>query len=226
MKMKTIRSLIFCLSALLLIAPMLGAQDLSRYRGFSLGTSLANVLKLSDQKLADVKTIHTRPMLTQELTWWPPISPGTSSRPDSVEQILFSFSNGDLYKISVTYEHASTEGLTAEDMVKSISAKYGPATSVESEIDPVMNALYNMKQGPLASWEDSQYLFALVGASFTDRFGLVIYSKRVNAEAEMAIAEAVKLEEQERPEKEANLRKKEADDLETLRQKNQKMFHP
>jgi len=199
---------------------------LSKYRGFSIGTSLPNVLKVSDQKLADVKTIHTRPMLIQELTWWPPSSPGTSSRPDSVEQILFSFSNVALYKISVTYEHASTEGLTAEDMVKSISAKYGPATSVESEIDPAMNALYNMKEGPLARWEDSQYSFDLVRASFTGRFGILIYSKRVNAEAELAIAEAVKLEEQERPEKEASLRKKEADDLETLRQKNQKTFHP
>jgi hypothetical protein len=226
MKMKTIRSLILFLGALLLIAPMLRSQDLSRYRGFSLGTSLPNVLKLSDQKLADVKTIHTRPTLIQEVTWWPLSSLGTSSRPESVEQILFSFSNGALYKISVTYEHSSTEGLTAEDMVKSISAKYGPATSVESEIDPVMNALYNMKQGPLASWEDSQYSLALVRGSFTDHFGLVIYSKRVNAETELAIAEAVKLEEQERPEKEANLRKKEADDLEILRQKNQKVFHP
>ncbi len=224
--MKTIRSLIFCLGALLLIAPMLSAQDLSRYRGFSLGTSLPNVLKLSDQKLADVKTIHTRPMLIQELTWWPPSTPGTSSRPDSVEQMLFSFSNGALYKISVTYEHASIEGLTAGDMVKSISAKYGPPTSVESEIDPVVNARYDMPQKPVASWQDSQYSFALVRASFTDRFGLVIYAKQVNAEAELAIAEAMKLEEQERPEKEANLRKKEADDLETLRQKNQKTFLP
>jgi hypothetical protein len=225
MKMKTIRSLILCLGALLLIAPTLRAQDLSSYRGFSLGASLPNVLKLSGQKLAEVKTIHTRPMLIQELAWWPPSSPGTS-HPDNVEQILFSFSNGDLYKISVTYEHASTEGLTAEDMVKSISAKYGQATSVESEIDPVMNTLYNLKQGALASWEDSQYLLALVRGSFADRFGLVIHSKRAIAEIELAIAEAVKLEEQERPEKEANLRKKEADDLETLRQKNQKVFHP
>jgi len=224
--MKTMRSSIFCLGALLLIAPMLRAQDLSKYRGFSLGTNLASVLKLSDQKLADVKTIHARPILIQELTWWPSSSPGVSSRPDSVEQILFSFSNGELYKISVTYEHASIEGLTAEDMVKSISAKYGPATSVESEIDPVMNAGYNMKQKPLASWEDSQYSFDLVRSSLTDRFGLVMYSKRVNADAELSIAQAVKVEEQERPEKEANLRKKEADDLDAVRLKNQKTFHP
>ena len=225
MKMKTIRSLILFLGALFLIAPLLRAQDLSKYRGFSLGTSLPTVLKLSDQKLADVRMIHARPMLIQELTWWPPSSPGTFSRPDSVEQMLFSFSNGELYKISVTYDHASTEGLTAEDMVKSISAKYGPATSVESEIDPVMNARYNLKQKFFASWEDSQYSFDLVRSSFTGRLGLVIYSRRVNTEADLAIAEAVKLEEQERPEKEANQRKKEADDLEVVRQKNQKTFH-
>lgn len=224
--MKVIRNSIFCLSALLLMAPMLRAQDLSKYRGFSIGTSLANVLKLSDQKLADVKTIHARPMLIQELTWWPPSSSGTSSRPDSVEQILFSFSNRQLYKISVTYDQSSTEGLTAPDMVKSISAKYGPATRVESEIDPAMNALYNMKQNSVASWEDSQYSLNLVPSSYPDRFGLVIYSKRVSAEAELAIAEALKLEEQERPEKEANQLKKDADDLEALRQKNQKTFRP
>ena len=224
--MKTIRNSILCLSALLLTASLLHGQELSKYRGFSIGTSLANVLKLSDQKLADVKTIHARPVLIQELTRWPPSTPGRSSQPDNIEQILFSFSNGELYKISVTYDRSSTEGLTAPDMVKSISAKYGPTTSVESEIDPAMNALYNMKQNSVASWGDSQYSLNLVPFSYPDRFGLVIYSKRVNAEAELAIAEALKLEEQERPEKEANQLKKDADDLEALRQKNQKTFRP
>jgi hypothetical protein len=66
----------------------------------------------------------------------------------------------------------------------------------------------------------------LVRSSYTDRFGLVIYSKRVNAEAELAISEALKLEEQERPEKESNQLKKDAEDLEAARQKNQKTFHP
>jgi hypothetical protein len=102
MKMKTIRSSIFCVAALLVMAPMPRAQDLSKHRGFSLGTSLAGVLKLSDQKLTNVKTIHGRPMLIQELAWWPPSSPRAASRPDSVEQILLSFCNGELYKISVT----------------------------------------------------------------------------------------------------------------------------
>ncbi|MGB7439348.1 MAG: hypothetical protein WBR26_18105 [Candidatus Acidiferrum sp.] len=224
--MKTIRSSILCLGALLFTASLLHGQDLSKYRGFSIGASLSNVLRLSERSLADVRTIHTEPMLIQELTWWPASIPGRSSQPDNVEQILLSFSNGELYKISVTYDRTSTEGLTAPDMVKSISVKYGPATGVQSEIDPAMDALYDTKEGPLASWQNSQYAFDLVRPSFSDVFGVVIYSKQVNAEVQVATAEAVKLEEQQRPEKEADAKKKEAGDLEATREKNQKSFRP
>jgi hypothetical protein len=83
-----------------------------------------------------------------------------------------------------------------------------------------------MKQKSLASWEDSQFFVGLVRSSFIEGFGLVIYSKAVNTEVELASAQAVKLEEEERPEKEANQRKKEADDLEETREKNQKSFRP
>jgi hypothetical protein len=222
MKMKTIRCSILCFVVLLLVAPLLRGQDLSKYRTFSLGTSMANVLRHTDQKLADVQVIHDRPAVIQELTWWPPNLPGASFRADTVEQILFSFYNGALYKISVTYDRTSTEGLTAEDMVKSISTKYGPPTNIALEIDSATNDRYEVKQKPVASWEDSQYSFDLVRSSFSDVFGLVIYSKRVNAEAELAIAEAVRLDQQEGPKREAQRQKKETDDLEVARQKNQK----
>ncbi len=224
--MKTMRSLIFCFVVLLLTAPLLRGQDLSKYRTFSLGTSMATVLRHTDQKLADVKVIHGRPALIQELTWWPPNVPGASFRSDTVEQILFSFYNGGLYKISVTYDRASTEGLTAKDMMKSISAKYGPPTNIAVEVDPATNERYDVKQRPVASWEDSQYSFDLVRSSFSDVFGLVIYSKRVNAAAELAIAEAVRLDEQEGPKREAERQKKGTADLEVTRQKNQKIFRP
>jgi hypothetical protein len=65
-----------------------------------------------------------------------------------------------------------------------------------------------------------------MNAPLSNHFGLVIYSKRVNAEAEIGIVQGMKLEEQERPEREADQKKKEADDLEAVRQKNQKTFHP
>jgi len=224
--MKTIRSSILCFVVLLLTASLLRAQDLSKYRHFTLGMSLTRVLERTDQKMADVKVIHGRPALVQELNWWPPNLLGTSFQSDTIEQILFSFYNGELYKIFVTYDRTSTEGLTAEDMVKSISAKYGPATSVKPEVDSATNERYDMKQKPVATWEDSQYSFNLIRSSFSGSFELLIYSKRLNAEAEVALAEAVKLEKQEEPQREAERQKKQTGDLEATRQKNQKSFRP
>ena len=224
--MKTIRSSILCFAVLLVAAPLLRAQDLSKYRHFTLGMSLTRVLERTDQKMADVKPIHGRPAVVQELNWWPPNVPGNSFQSDSVEQILFSFYNGELYKISVTYDRSSTEGLTEEDMVKSISAKYGPPTYVALAIDSATNDRYDVTQKPVASWADAQYSFNLVRSSFSDHLGLIIYSKRVNTEAELAIVEAVKLDAQEGPQREAERQKKQTDDLEAARQKNRKIFHP
>src|SRR6266536_1788064 len=141
MKMKTLRSSILCLVVLFLTSPLLRAQDLSKYRHFTLGMSLTKLLERTDEKMS-----HSRPALIQELTWWPPNVPGASLRSEGVEQILFSFYNGELYKISVTYDRPSTEGLTEADMVKSISAQYGPATSGAPEIDSATSDRYNSKQ--------------------------------------------------------------------------------
>src|SRR6267143_4091299 len=224
--MKTMRGSVFCLAILLLSTPSLLAQDLSKYRHFTLGMSMTRVLERTGQKMVDVKLIHGRPAVVQEVNWWPPNLPGTSFQSDTVEQILFSFYNGELYKIFVTYDRTSTEGLTAEDMVKSISAKYGPATSVKPQVDSATNERYDMKQKSVATWEDSQYSFNLVRSSFSGGFELVIYSKRLNAEAEVALAEAVKLEKQEEPQREAQRQTKQTDYLEATRQKNQKSFRP
>ena len=224
--MKALRNSILCLGLFLLASPILRAQDFSKYRGFSLGSSMAAMLKQTDRKPADVKVIHARPTLIQELTWWPPAVPGASYHADSVEQMLFSFCNGELYKISVNYDTASTQGLTTNDMVKSISEKYGPATVLETAPDSALTDRYSNSERAVASWEDSQYFFKLVRSAFTNHFGLIIFSKKVNAEAEIAIADAVTLEKQEKPQRDADLKKKEADDLEAERLKNQKMFRP
>src|SRR5580693_5143710 len=226
MKMKIIRCSILCLSTIFLMASTLRGQDLSTYRGFSIGANLATVLKLNGQKLADATVTHDGPVLFQEVTWWPPNIPGPAYRADSVEQILFSFYDGALYKMSVNYDRVSTEGLTAGDMVKSISAKYGPSTTLAPAADAASIDKYEAKGSLVASWEDPQYSFNLVHSAFTERFGLVLYSKRANAEAELAIAESVRLEKQNGTMKEADRQKKETDALEVARQKNQKTFRP
>jgi hypothetical protein len=225
MKMKAMRSSILC-GVLLLTAPMLRAQDFSKYRNFSLGTNLAAVLKHTDQRLVDVKATHDGSLLFQELTWHPANGIGVSYRSESVDELVFSFYKGELYKMVVTYDRASTEGLTADDMVKSISAKYGPATSIALEIDAAPNVQYEFRQKPVASWEDSQYSLNLVRSSYSNAFQLVIYSQRVSAAADAALAQTVKLDQQEAPQKEVERQKKEADDREVMRQKNQKSFRP
>jgi len=224
--MKTLRGSIVCLVVLFSTVSLLRAQDLSKYRHFTLGMRVTKLLEHTDEKMSDVKTIHGRPALIQEVTWWPPSGPGTSLRSDGVEQVLFSFYNGELYKISVTYDPPSTAGLTEEDMVKSISAKYGPATIVAPEIDSPANPAFDSRQYSVASWEDAQYSVNLVRSYFSDVLGLVVFSKLVNAQAELAIGEATKLDEQEGPKREADRQKKQKDDLEAARQKNQKSFRP
>jgi hypothetical protein len=210
---------------LLLTAPMLCAQDFSKYRNFSLGTSLASVVKHTDLRLVDVKATHEGSLLFQELTWHPANGIGVAYRSENVDDLVFSFYKGELYKMGITYDRASTEGLTTDDMVKSISAKYGPPTSIALAIDSP-NERYEPRQKPVATWEDSQYSFNLVQSSFSGAFELVIYSKRVNAEADAALAQVVKVDELEAPQKAVERQKKEADAIELTREKNQKSFRP
>ena len=224
--MKTMRSAVLCFVVLLLTSPMLRAQGFSKYRNFSLGTNLAAVLKHTDQRLVDVKATRDGSLLFQELTWRPASGIGVSYRSESVDELVFSFYKGELYKMVVTYERASTEGLTADDMVRSISAKYGPATSIALEIDAAANEQYGVRGKPVASWEDSQYSLNLVRSSVSNAFQLIIYSKRVAAEADVALAQTVKVDELEAPQKAIDRQKKEANAIELTRQKNQKSFRP
>src|SRR5258708_8714147 len=224
--MKTLRNSILCLGVVVLQSSTISARHFWKYRGFALGTVLATVLKQTQKKPVDVKVINARPTLIQDLNWWPPAVPGASYRADSVEQMLFSFCNGELYKISVTYDVSSTQGLTTDDMVKSISAKYGPATILEPETDSVLNARFSNGEKTVASWEDSQYFFKLIRSPFTNRFGLTLFSTLLNAEVQIIIATPVTLDKQEKPQRDADLKKKEVDDLEAERQKNQKAFRP
>ena len=222
--MKTMRILIFAVFAAIVASSALSAQDLSRYRSFSFGMSLTEVLKLTDRNLAEVKTKVEHPALIQELNWWPPTISERAYQADAVQQVLFSFYNGELYRVLVTYDPSAVKGLTAEDMVQSVSTRYGTATTTLKALGNPANEPYS--QQAIAVWEDGQYSVKLVHSPFSGGYGLVIISKHTNAEAETAGVEAGKLEAIERPQKEADRRKKEADNLEVERQKNKKVFRP
>ncbi len=224
--MKMIRSLVISLFTILLSAPLVHGQDLSKYRNFSFGMSLVELSKQVDSQPLHAKLIHRRPAVIQEVTWWPRESSDSSLQAEPVWQVFFTFYNGELYRILVTYDRHATQGLTAEDMVQAISAQFGTATMPAAEISFSTNELYRSTEKVIARWEDSQYSINLIRSSFLNSFALVMFSKRLDAQAEAAIAESVKLEGREDPQKEIERQKREADNLEAARLKNRKTFHP
>jgi hypothetical protein len=224
--MKMMRSVGIFLVVILLSAPLVRGQDLSKYRGFSLGMSLPELSNQVDLRPLQTKLIQKRPSVIQELTWWPSGSSDCSLEADSVGQIFFSFYNAELFRILVTYDRDATHGLTAEDMVEAISTKYGTAMRPADEISFPTNELFRSTQKVIARWEDSQYSINLVRSTFLNSFALVMFSKRLDAQADAAIAKFIKLEGQEESQKEIDRQKKETDDLEAARQKNRKIFRP
>ena len=66
--MKTIRHTVIFLVMILLPAPLIYGQDLSKYRKFSLGMSLAQVSKQIGTNSNGPSLIYERPAVIQELT--------------------------------------------------------------------------------------------------------------------------------------------------------------
>ena len=88
------------------------SQSLSRYRTYTLESSLAAILKSSGARQTDLQTLHERPAKIQVLEWRAPyVSPGNVAA-DPVHSLLFSFYDDQLYRIVVTYDRDRMEGLT------------------------------------------------------------------------------------------------------------------
>jgi hypothetical protein len=211
-------------------APLIHAQDLSRYREFQFGMDLAAIAKLVDMRPSEAKVIHQRPAVIQELNWQPRPSLSSSPQADPVMTIFFSFYNGELFRIVVNYDRSKTEGLTTEEVVEAISAKYGTATKPTAEVVFSSSQVYNDSEVVIARWEDSQYSFNLFRSSYQPTFGMVAFSKRLDALARAAIAEAIRLDEQEAPQREIERQKKQDDENRAAQEKarlgNKPNFRP
>ena len=178
------------------------AQDLSSFRDFQFGMSLGAVAKQAGINLAEVKTLHERPSLIQEL-WWQRSFVGSSPRSDPVREVVFSFCDGALFRMVVNYDRYRTEGLTDEDMIEAISAKYGIAAKPVSTLVLFSSSqVYNDSERVIARWEDWQYSYSLYRSSNQPDFGMLIFSKPLDALAQTAIAKAIKLDNQEASQRE------------------------
>jgi hypothetical protein len=223
--MKMIRSVLIPILMALFAAPLIYAQDLSAYRKFSLGTSLADLSKQLGPYSHETTLIHQRPALIQDLMYWP-LNRSSSVRVEPVSQILFNFYNGELYRIVVTYERDAIKGLTDEDMVKAVSAQYGTGTRLYPEINFPTSDVFASTEELIARWEDSQNSVNLIRSGSRNSYELTVFSKELDAKATAAIADSAKLEKEEAPQKEIDRKQKEVDSLELARQTNQKTFRP
>jgi hypothetical protein len=207
--MISIRILTFSFLWAVLPMTMLYAQDLSKYRDFQLGMNLPKVAEQAGIEAAQAKLIHERPAVIQELEWRPGISVGSSISTDPVDEIVFGFYNNQLYRIVINYDKNSTEGLSDQDLMDSISAKYGkPTMPVTTIVSSSSSQIYNDNEKVIARWENSEYSLSLFRFAYRSSYGLIAFSKRLDVLAQTAIAESIRLNDLEAPQREIERQRK------------------
>jgi hypothetical protein len=204
------------------------APELSTYRGFAFGMSVATVARHAGIS-PEPRIVHQRPELIQELMWLPPRLGTTPDAGDSAQKVLFTFHNDQLSRVVVSYDRRRTEGLTVEDLVEAISATYGvPAIGFVGM--PMMTPGPNADDKIVAHWEDAQYSITLFRSRYLLTFGLVLLSRRLDGLVAVADAEAMLLDEREAPAREVAPQQKRSDEDrvkdETVRRVNKAAFRP
>lgn len=221
------RPVVFVLSSLLASSLLLHGADAvtrnpaSRYRTFQLGDAVADVAKQTGITLSDAKVISTRPERVEELNWR--VIP--TSTQDSVQKILFRFYNGALFEMTISYDPSRTGGLTDADLTESLAAIYGPGSApVAKEI--AFNSGYTDTVRAISQWGDSQSRVTLVGLPYGGGFGLVVSSTRDEPLAQRALLESARIDRVEAPQKELDLRAKQAAEAEAKDEKSRLMNKP
>jgi hypothetical protein len=202
--------------------------DLSKYRNFQLGTDLATVAGQTGQSQSSAKVIAARPARIQELEWSPqPL--GASSKPEAVRSLVFSFYDGHLYQIAVNYDRYQTEGLTADDIIDTVSEAYG-TVATRPVVDKAAEGSYPFTEEAVARWEDAQYRLDLMRVSYGSVFRLVATVKRLESPVQAALLEAKRLDDQEAPQRDAaraaDAAQSERARLEKIRLVNKPKFRP
>jgi hypothetical protein len=223
--------LVSAVAVIVLGAQIVVAQDLSRYRGFTLGSSVASVVATSGARASDAKTSYGEPAKIQELEWRVWLSESRGELADPVHAVLFSFADDRLYQIVVTYDRNRTEGLTNDDVIESVSATYGVPPLLQGRAaGSVLPAAITTETVVVARWEDADSLLVLTRGTYPPTFQLTLISKTLNAGARDAIREALRLDAQTAPQRELDRRNKNVSDAQVASQKaraaNKPAFRP
>lgn len=202
---------------------------LAHYRGVTLGDSVQSVVDRLQMAAADVKVVHERPAMVQELTWRPHrFVSGATVEPDALSEMVMTFHAGRLARIGVVYDRERTQGLTNADMHELMAGVYGTSLLVGT---PTLRTI-----GPpsdrqtIARWEDDETLLLLWREQYPGRLGLTITSIAADAALQEALADGQRLSAAEAPMRDLARRTAEAAAARTLGEKmrldNKARFKP
>jgi hypothetical protein len=232
--MMNVRTLAICAFGLvlLLLPHRLDAQGLAQYRNFELRSDVATISTLAGVPASEVKMLHQRPAVLQNLDWRPSrwTVGSTAASTDPVEQIIFSFYNDQLLRVVVDYGHDRTAGMTDADMTEAISAVYGTPVKRLSGVR-IASQVEAESGSPVARWGDAEHAVVLYRtSSYGEAFRLIVTEPALDGLARKAEIQAIRLDDQEAPRREIARQKKERDDGRTTAEKarvaNKAIFKP
>jgi hypothetical protein len=226
--MRTVLLTVLCAMAIAL--PVTSAESVfAGYRGLTLGDSVEAAAGHLQAALTEVKVVHARPTLVQQLTWRPhQFVSGVSVEPDPLAEISLIFHLGRLARIAVIYDRSRTEGLTNADLHEALSGTYGTSlllsapmrTAVELPIDGVT----------IGQWGDNETLVRLWRETYPSRVRLTITALAADRAMQDAIADGMRLDATEAPGLDLARRTAEAAALRTrdenIRRDNKATFKP
>jgi hypothetical protein len=225
-----LRAFVLLVPFVIAAATSLLAQDLSHYRDFALGTTAAAVTATSGVSPSDIKVIHQRPALIQELRWRPQRYGGAPAVADPVREVLFRFYEDKLFLVEVDYDRQRTEGLTDADLVESLARTYGPpvltSTGLHSEGVPAEPG----RDIVVAQWADADAAVTLLRGTYPTSLRLVLALTPIESLARSASAEAIVKDSEEAPQREVDRQKQLNEDRRLAGQKargvNKPAFRP
>ena len=183
---------------LLLSIPLHGDGEWSRYRVVTLGDSVATSIERLEIVEPTIKVLYEQPSLVQELTWRPHrFISGASVSPDPLGELVLTFMDGKLVRITATYDRDRTQGLSDADFVDLLGATYGLARVPTRAIGVVRFE----PRRTIANWGDDDALVRLWSEDHPRRVGLTITSPG-DAALQAAIANGIIVERDAAPARE------------------------
>lgn len=222
-------ALLTLIAVSLAVSPIAAEPGLSHYRGVTLGDSLPVVIERLQVAASDVRLVHERPAVIQELTWRPRLAmSGVNTQTDSVSDMVLTFHSGQLARIAVNYDRERTKGLTDADLREAMVSVYGASMLIATPTQPATGPAPDRQM--VGRWEDAETLLILWREQFPNRVGLIITSIATDAALLQAITDGVRLHASEAPARDLARRAAEAAATEArdekIRRDNKTKFKP